>query len=391
MHRELERPYTITRHMVISASKQRPDYWFMRHLLHILPVLRRLRWKLTASYVAVTVGTVLLVEVLLLIVLAILMNVVTIEMDRNASPAFTIHLYPDQLMLSSGDVLIAVPEIVLYTTLFLLLPVTTIGTVFGLITSRWITRRLDRVHAVAAAWGQGQFNVQITDQSSDEIGTLSRTLDIMAAQLATLVTTRQRLAALDERNRIALDLHDGVKQQLFAVAMNLGSAQLDWHDAPDEARSHVQLAEAQLHTAQRDLGTLIQSLRPVQVTTSVCDQLRTVTAPWRLHTGITIREVYDDAPVKLPAHLTEVLLRVTQEALANVAKHSGASEVIITLCACGDTIALTIVDNGRGFAPVHPPVGLGLQSMQERALRVGGQCTIQSSTAGTSVKVTIPE
>src|SRR5579863_8865301 len=95
------------------------------------------------------------------------------------------------------------------------------GTVFGYLTARGITRRLKRLSAAADRWGNGDFSALTHDTSEDELGQMSRQLNGMARQLQNLLQTRQKLATLEERNRLARDLHDSVKQQIFAVVMQL--------------------------------------------------------------------------------------------------------------------------------------------------------------------------
>ncbi len=98
------------------------------------------------------------------------------------------------------------------------------GILFGFLISRGLTRRLQVLDKAVDAWGQGNFEVLAPDRSGDELGHLARHLNHMALQLENLLHARQELATLEERNRLARDLHDSVKQQVFATAMQVGAA-----------------------------------------------------------------------------------------------------------------------------------------------------------------------
>ena len=106
--------------------------------------------------------------------------------------------------------------------LFFAIAAGVVGTLFGFFTARGLTRRLHNVSEATDHWSRGDFSAFIQERSNDEVGQLARRLNRMAEQLQNLLHTRQELAALDERNRLARDLHDSVKQQVFATAMQLG-------------------------------------------------------------------------------------------------------------------------------------------------------------------------
>lgn len=138
-----------------------------------------------------------------------------------------------------------------------------VGTIAGYVAARPLTRRLDRMSAAAAAWGSGDFSASVADPSEDELGQLGRRLDRMAEQLADLISTRARLSAVDERNRLARDLHDSVKQQAFAVSMHLGSARAVWDRDPTAARKQLEAAYEIARQSQQELSSIIQTLRPI--------------------------------------------------------------------------------------------------------------------------------
>lgn len=265
-----------------------------------------------------------------------------------------------------------------------------VGTVFGFFTARGLTRRLKSVATAASAWGEGHFSETIADSSSDELGQLARQLNQMARQLEDVVQTRQQLAALDERNRLARDLHDSVKQQVFAISMNLGAAQALWERDPSEARGRLEAAASLARQAQQELASLIQTLRPTQLEgKGLAKALRDYTEGWERQSGIAV--VYQSrGDESLPLEVEQAVFRVAQEALANVARHSGASATSVTLDATGGRVELQVVDNGRGFDPDGQNGGMGLRSMRERMQALGGTVNVESGRQGTRLLASVP-
>jgi NarL family two-component system sensor histidine kinase LiaS len=141
----------------------------------------------------------------------------------------------------------------------------TLGTVFGFFTARGLVRRLNRIVQASDAWRQGHFEVAIENDSGDELGQVARCLNSMAAQLQGLMRARKELGILEERNRLARELHDSVKQQVFAIAMQLGSARACLPQDPQRAETHLARAADLAHQAQAELTNLIQALRPLCV------------------------------------------------------------------------------------------------------------------------------
>jgi len=138
-----------------------------------------------------------------------------------------------------------------------------IGTLFGFLTARTFTRRIKRLFSVADNWSRGDFSASINDTSSDELGQLAQRLNTMAQQLQNLLNTRQKLASLEERNRLARDLHDSVKQQVFAVSMQVRTAKMLLKSNTDEAHEHLQEAEQLVQKTQQELIILVRELRPI--------------------------------------------------------------------------------------------------------------------------------
>jgi NarL family two-component system sensor histidine kinase LiaS len=267
--------------------------------------------------------------------------------------------------------------------------VVVIGTLFGLYASRPLTRRIERLAAAADAWSDGDFSATVHDASDDELGRLARRLDRMAGELQELVAVRQAVAGGAERARIARELHDSVKQQVFAASMRIGAAR---SAAPGDADGHLGAAEKLVRQAQQELSDLIHELRPVATHGRPLD--------------VAIRElaegyVGDGGPelaLRLEPDLPGMpevgagLYRIAQEALANAVRHAQARRIAVRLTTEGSEVVLRVEDDGRGFPP-HAPGGrgVGLDSMRERAEALGGRLRIDASPGrGTRVEARLP-
>lgn len=274
----------------------------------------------------------------------------------------------------------------------LLVPAGIIGAIFGLVTARGSARRLQNLAEASEAWSKGDFSVVVKDKSRDEIGQLSRDLNHMAAELANLIETRQELAALETRNRFARDLHDSVKQQVFATSLQVAAAKALIARDTEAAETHLGQAEELVHGAQKELNLLIHEMRPAALEDrGLAPALRDYVKSWsergEMKAGVHVR---GEREVSL--EVEQAVFRVAQEALANVARHSGASWAEVELLYEPDSVTLRVSDDGRGFDPGSPPKsGFGLESMDERAERLGGTFDIESEAGeGTRAVLTLP-
>ncbi|MEK7807428.1 MAG: sensor histidine kinase [Chloroflexota bacterium] len=284
--------------------------------------------------------------------------------------------------LSAGFFLIATISLIAFTVAAVI-----VGALFGIFTARPLTRRIQHLALITAAWGHGDFSQPIRDTSTDEIGQLASHLNNVSQQLHSLFSTRQQLTALEERNRLARDLHDSVKQQAFAISMNLGTAQLLWEKNPQEARAKLQTAIELANQTQHELTSLIQTLRPAQLESqTLLPALRELLQTWEAQTKIiTLYSLPEQ--IQLSDEAQQTIFRVTQESLANIAKHSGATKVNFALAVSKDKMVLEIRDNGRGFDAKVQHGGIGLRSMHERVEEAGGALSVGSSKEGSVVKV----
>src|ERR687896_1682817 len=265
-------------------------------------------------------------------------------------------------------------------SLTLIIPAAILGMIFGFLTAWGMTRRLQRLARAAQAWSRGDFSVAVKDRSKDEIGQLSRELNNMAAQLENLMQTRGELATLEARNRFARDLHDSVKQQVFATSLQVAAARALIENDTQAAEEHLAHADELVRQAQKELNVLIQEMRPAALEgKGLAAALREYVVRWSEGAEI-LADFRVRGERRAPLEVEQALFRVAQEALANVARHSGAGHAEVDLIYAADTVTLRVADDGRGFDPSrNPGGGFGLQSMHERLVRLGGHVNVESS------------
>ena len=213
----------------------------------------------------------------------------------------------------------------------------------------------------------------------------------MAQQLQVLLDTRRELALVEERQRVARDLHDSVKQHAFAISLLIGAAQSRLPGEPEAAQTYlVRAGDLTDHTRQ-ELTAILQQLRPAAL---IKEGLRTAlqdyTRQWSKRTGIAA-EFSAQGGYSIPLDIEEALFRVAQEALANVTRHSQASQVQVQLEQKPGQVCLMIHDNGMGFDMTQGAnKGQGLTNMRERVEAHRGTLDISSTSMGTLIKACIP-
>jgi signal transduction histidine kinase len=212
----------------------------------------------------------------------------------------------------------------------------------------------------------------------------------VAIEYGRLQRELQRLALLEDRERIAKELHDGAIQALFAVGMGLqGSAALA---ASEELRSRIQDAVEEVDRVIRDLRNYIFGLRPGILADRQLDQaLQRLVEEFQQRTGVvTIAEVDPRVAAELGSQAGEVV-QLAREALSNVSRHAQAATCRVSLYRQGGSAVLEVDDDGRGFDPAAATgTGQGLHNLRERAERLGGQAQISSTPGqGTNLRVTL--
>jgi PAS domain S-box-containing protein len=200
----------------------------------------------------------------------------------------------------------------------------------------------------------------------------------------------QRLALVDERERIGRELHDGAIQAIFAIGMSLEG--LAARTAEPEVAARLRGVVAQLDAVIRDLRNYIYGLRPGIVAQQHLQQaLRQLVEDFASSSGVTaIADLDPDVAQALTARAGDVIL-LAGEALSNVGRHAHALTCRLTLRREGDAAVLEVEDDGRGFDPSAPRRGQGLRNLRDRAARLGGSAELESRKGeGTTVRFTMP-
>ena len=230
------------------------------------------------------------------------------------------------------------------------------------------------------------------DDRDEEIVRLLATQAAAAIETSRLQDSLESLARLEERERIAMDLHDGVIQTVYAVALHLEDAADRVSEAPEEVQPTLNEAIDKLHQVIKDIRSYIFDLRAqVSEVDDLPGAIRELAETLRVNTLMNVRVEMALPTSKLLEQDEAVgLFHITQEALNNVSKHSGATAVSIKLAGARGGVSLEVADNGKGFdargggsAEKH-----GLRNIKDRARGMGAKVSIDSEIGcGTRVRV----
>ena len=250
------------------------------------------------------------------------------------------------------------------------------------------------------AAGEALGNLYLTDKIGDEFNDADqRLIEMLAAhaavaiQNARLYSQVERLAILEERTRIGMDLHDGVIQSIYAVGLTLESTRLALPGGAEEVSALLDTAIEGLNDAIRDIRNFILDLRPRRFAGDVQQGLAQLVREFQANTMVPVSSSVPECPEDLPLPQGRAIFLTTQEALANIARHARATKVDIALHYSTDRVMLSIKDNGRGFDTGNESlrVGHGLANMQARAESLHGAFSIHSSLGnGTEVTLDLP-
>jgi two-component system, NarL family, sensor histidine kinase DevS len=205
----------------------------------------------------------------------------------------------------------------------------------------------------------------------------------------------RRLAVLEERERIGMDLHDGIIQSIYGVGLALDFARMALNEDPGEARRKIEESISSLNSTIRDIRAYILDLRPRQFHGDDLKQgLQRLVDEFQSNstTRVTLTGP-EDGLVDFPAQNATALFHICQESLANIAKHARAQYAEVHLWTTRDRVLLEISDDGKGFdlRKMNITLGHGLSNMHSRARKVGGDVEITSSPgSGTTVLAWVP-
>lgn len=237
------------------------------------------------------------------------------------------------------------------------------------------------------------FSGKVDEQNrlrAEMVRKLQNALEENAGLHAQLLTQAREAGVLDERQRMAREIHDTLAQGLTGIITQIQATQQNWQ-SPDIARNHLDhalnLARESLAEARRS----VEALRPRPLDEAqLPDALRDMAHRWAQTSTIEVRVDVTGDPVALSPALEVTLFRVAQEALTNVSKHAHATRAGVTLSYLGDVVLLDVRDDGVGMNGRRGH-GFGIASMTQRIRSVGGALEIESTPGdGTAISVSVP-
>lgn len=279
--------------------------------------------------------------------------------------------------------------------------------VFGYWAAQRFGRRLDTLHLALKQAVNGNFDVRITEEGSNSFTPIYREFNDLAIQMQEKMKLLQQMgeekilleyasneaAVLEERKRLARDLHDTVSQQLFAIHMCASSLPKLQQVDEERALSVLKQLIDMSNLAQKQMRNFIAQLRPMELEGRTLQEALDKWFPdycrqnnlqgsmeWRLTDPLSEAKEHQ-------------LFLIVQEAMANVVKHAAAGSCTLTLADTERQVVMILSDNGKGFKVDAVKSGsYGLSTMQERAQKLGGAADIVSKVgSGTRVRVTIPK
>lgn len=242
----------------------------------------------------------------------------------------------------------------------------------------------------------GVFNIGFTkpnllgDDTMRLFSALTHRASISIANMELFEQTKD-LAVMEERNRLARDLHDSAKQKAFAALAQLGTARGILNGNGNSVSLHLNEAENLVSDVIQELTFLVQEIYPIALQDKgLATVLREYIFEWENRNDITVQFV-SRSEKRLSLKVEQAIYRVAQETLANIARHSQARRVDMSLVYNGDSLQLSVSDNGCGFDTNLKSHGMGLRSIRERISSIHGTVQIQSAPGnGTRLLVQVP-
>jgi signal transduction histidine kinase len=238
-----------------------------------------------------------------------------------------------------------------------------------------------------------------SDKRKRLVADLEAALQENAGLHVQLLTQAREAGVLDERQRLAREIHDTLAQGLTGIITQLEAAeQARDHDAVWQ--QHVDQACTLARESLAEARRSVEALRPEKLEGAhLADAIRDMAMQWSESSSVPVQIETTGRPMPLHTELEVTLFRIAQEALTNVAKHARASKAGVTVSYMDDVVLLDVRDDGIGFSPGSTPTGarsdtghgFGLRAMEQRLRRVGGKLAIESTPgAGTAISASVP-
>ncbi|WP_284644340.1 sensor histidine kinase [Paenibacillus silviterrae] len=292
-------------------------------------------------------------------------------------------------------------------SLTLITMVVIIGGIYGLWTSSRTKRRLELLREVMLSLEKGNLSRSVPPLGEDEIGRLGEQLNSITKKWEEQVSSLQRLssnnaqlaqkakysAIVEERQRLARELHDAVSQQLFAISMTATAVGRTFEKDLDKAQRQIHLIEEMASVAQSEMRALLLHLRPVhlegkRLSEGLLELLQELSAKVPMEISSEIEE-----DIRLPKGIEDHLFRIVQEAMSNALRHSKATKLEVRLNQpSADALRLLIRDNGVGFnLDDKKHSSYGIVTMKERVNEIGGSLNLITAPGkGTRIDIRVP-
>jgi signal transduction histidine kinase len=254
------------------------------------------------------------------------------------------------------------------------------------------------VPVIFAGWYAGvesEKRKKAITQLTDTNRRLASAMEENAGLHAQLLAQAREAGVLDERQRMAREIHDTLAQELAAMIRQLHAADRV-REQPAQWQHHMDQVQVLARRSLSEARRSVQALRPEPLVKSrLPDAIDEMARAWSQTSGVALTFGTNGTPVPMIPGIEVALFRVAQEALANIAKHAGASRAGITLSYLEDVVLLDVRDDGAGFEPGKPAPGedggYGLSTMRQRLLGVGGTLEIESGPGeGTAIGASVP-
>ena len=223
-----------------------------------------------------------------------------------------------------------------------------------------------------------------------------RLIEELEATREELATEERRAGMLEERGRLAREIHDTLAQGFISIVTHLEAAEEALATGDEAVRMHLDQARRTARESLSEARRVVRALRPELLEgSSLPEALERLAGRWSEETGVRAEVEVSGDPRPLSQELQVTLFRAAQEALTNARKHARAAGVTLTLSYIGDLVVLDVQDDGEGFDPdlasAASEGGLGLRSMRERVERLGGRLLVESSPGeGTTLVIELP-
>jgi len=231
----------------------------------------------------------------------------------------------------------------------------------------------------------GAFISSIIIQSTDR----QRLIDDLTRSRANLMRVEREAGRLNERQRLARDIHDTLAQHFTSIIMHLAAAK---HSNFGTVQTQVQQAEEAAREGLDEIRRIVWDMQPEQIEkASLIEAVEELAARWSAENSVQVKMNVTGTPRSLSSSAETALLRISQEAMHNINKHAQAKKVNITFSYMEDLFVMDIADDGLGFEPSKIKNGFGMKTMRDRAEELSGTLTIESEQGiGTAIAVSIP-